>query len=668
MYKIWAFSEQELINYQTKIENATVKEIKAAESIYGNSPLSEILTINGDKAQIKIHGPLSQKGPSPIARFFKFGGTGYLQIINAINQISENEEIKKVELLMNTPGGEVLGVDNVFQAVKDLSEKKEVTAINQGMIASAGYWIASATGKIISESPVNLIGSVGVIITAVDTKQLEKKLGVRIVTVVSRNAPNKNPDVSKKSGLAEIQRVADSLERVFIARIAEGRKLPIDHIEKFYGRGSLLVSLDPDGTDAIDAKMIDEVITAKQDEEKEYSISEKIFSEIDNEDFAAYVKDYGNESINGIEAIEEINPEAPYANEHSARLLSPTIPKIRVRRTSGSGNGFVQGVKIPSSIDIIWFIQRIRDREQPRAQALRFPISTWTESEARSWLKKKKIKFILFEPAKKTKSNIDTNEICKTCIVISSAETMENFHKCIYENSDKFDPDSFRVKVRKNEEWPDGSGKFRTIHLLIAKPKGKSKPSDPTKLVEFRYPIKEWTVSEARAHCRHNKGKSFKKAKTPAGSAGINNKEVTMPIMTLEYLLAENPTAQAEYNQALEKKYQAGVDAGKQKIREDIKKISKFLTSSSYDEAVKTMSVKALNGEVSIDSVITFVSVEDMRKEKQASEQAKEETEKIGDTPGEQHQTGSGNGEIKTEADFQAEIARSKGGRNGNTE
>lgn len=543
MYKIWAFSEQELLNYQEKIENATIEEIKAAESLYGNSPLPEILTINGNKAQIRIYGPLSQKGPSPIARFFGFGGTGYLQIIEAINKISDNESIEKIELLTNTPGGEVLGVDKVFQAVKDLSEKKEVTAINQGMIASAGYWIASATGKIISESPVNLTGSIGVIITAVDTKKLEERFGVRVVTVVSRNAPNKNPDVTKKSGIAEIQRVADSIERVFIQRISEGRNLPIEHIEKFYGRGGLLVSLDPDGTDAIDVKMIDEVITEKEKEEKK--------DEIDNFVTGGYIV----EKINGIKA--EWSPQdilAPFANEHSARLLSPTISKIRVRRTSGSGKGTVQGVKIPESIDIIWFVQRLKGREVPRAQSLRFPVSTWTESEARSWIKKKKIKTILFEPAKKTKS--------------------ENVN-------------------------------------------------------------------------------------TPANSAGKNKQEVIMP--TLTQFLAENPTAQAEYDKALKEKYKAGVEVGKKEIREDIKKISPYLTSSKYDEAVKAISVKALNGEVTIDSVITTVTMEDMRKEKQNSDTAKTETEKIGDTKAEQHETGSGNGEINTEADFKAEIARVKG-------
>jgi len=532
MHKIYAFLESELISYLEKIENATPEEIKAAESIFSDKPLPNILTIKDGKAQILIHGPLTQKGPPPIARFFGLDGTGYIQIIEAINNIPEN--IEKIELLMNTPGGEVLGVDNVFQAVTALYEKKEVIAINQGMIASAGYWIASAASRIISESPVNLTGSIGVVIIAVDTKKFEEKIGIRVVTVVSRNAPEKVPDISKKSGIRTLQEMADSLERVFMSRISEGRNLPVEHIEKFYGRGKVLVSLDPNGTDAIDVKMIDEVITAKQDEkEKEY----------DNE----------NDTIYGM-VSEFFDPLAPYENEHSARLLSPTVSKIRVRRTSGSGKGTVQGVKIPESIDIIWFVQKIEEKEVPRAQALRFPVSTWTESEARDWIKKKKLKTILFEPAKKTKA--------------------ENI-------------------------------------------------------------------------------------KSPADSAGINKQEVIMP--TLKNFLVENPAAQVEYNQALEEKYKAGVETGKQEIKGDVKKISPFLTSETYDSAIKQTAVKVLTGEIGIDAFLAVVSIEDARKEKEKSSDAKKETKKIGNTPGQQQQTGGNEtGDIKTEADFQAEITKIK--------
>lgn len=72
---------------------------------------------------------------------------------------------------------------------------------------------------------------------------------------------------------------------------------------------------------------------------------------------------------------------------------------IRIRRTHGSGDGTVQGAKVPPSIDVIWYIIRSDGGEVPIAQALRFPVEKWTEGEARKWLEDNGIKYILFEPA-----------------------------------------------------------------------------------------------------------------------------------------------------------------------------------------------------------------------------------------------------------------------------
>ena len=89
----------------------------------------------------------------------------------------------------------------------------------------------------------------------------------------------------------------------------------------------------------------------------------------------------------------------PFPNEHAARLISKETEHIRVGRTSGSGKGTVQGGKVPASIKVIWFIVRSEGKEVPRAQALRFPTSTWTEAAAHAWLRNNKIKTILFEAA-----------------------------------------------------------------------------------------------------------------------------------------------------------------------------------------------------------------------------------------------------------------------------
>lgn len=124
--------------------------------------------------------------------------------------------------------------------------------------------------------------------------------------------------------------------------------------------------------------------------------------------------------------IENIKSEIPdefkpYPNEHSARLKSPNMEHIRIRRTHGSGKGTVQGVKVPTTIDVIWYIVEKDGEEVPVAQALRFPIKNWTAAEAKKWLKDNDIKYISFEPASKSLEGVLNR--------IITIETAENLSK-----------------------------------------------------------------------------------------------------------------------------------------------------------------------------------------------------------------------------------------------
>jgi hypothetical protein len=90
----------------------------------------------------------------------------------------------------------------------------------------------------------------------------------------------------------------------------------------------------------------------------------------------------------------------PYPNEHSARLVDPKQfdPKT-FRRTEG---GTIYGhIKVPKTISIIWgkYKKANKPSDYPVPQALRFPVTNWTESQARKWLKDNNVKYILFEPA-----------------------------------------------------------------------------------------------------------------------------------------------------------------------------------------------------------------------------------------------------------------------------
>lgn len=100
----------------------------------------------------------------------------------------------------------------------------------------------------------------------------------------------------------------------------------------------------------------------------------------------------------------------PYLNEHAARLMDPDLfDPDTFRRTHGSGEGRVQGVKIPDTIDVIW--GKLKEKNKPSdpvvAQALRFPIEHWTFEETKNWLEKNGIKYIELVKAKGNKKNIE---------------------------------------------------------------------------------------------------------------------------------------------------------------------------------------------------------------------------------------------------------------------
>jgi len=97
--------------------------------------------------------------------------------------------------------------------------------------------------------------------------------------------------------------------------------------------------------------------------------------------------------------------EAPYPNEHSARLKDPKLfDPQSFRRVN---DGILYGrIKVPKTIAVIWGKLKGRSRPQdyPIAQALRFPVKYWTVAKAKKWLEDNDIKYIRFEPAHSSKS------------------------------------------------------------------------------------------------------------------------------------------------------------------------------------------------------------------------------------------------------------------------
>lgn len=262
--KIWACEANYLRDYLNKKENLSAEEINLLNGYVFDETENRILSFEDGVARIEISGPLTKNKPDVFAIKYGYGGTGYDEIIEAIKTISKDESIKEVRLIINSPGGRVLGVDETYQAIKNLSAKKNVVAVNVGMMASAAYWIGSAARKIYSTSPVNETGSIGVVVAGTDWTEFDKKLGIKEVKVISSNAPNKQANIDSAEGIKELQREIDSIERVFIKRVAEGRNLSIDIVKQKFGQGGMLIAEDPEADDAVSVGMIDGLISPEQ--------------------------------------------------------------------------------------------------------------------------------------------------------------------------------------------------------------------------------------------------------------------------------------------------------------------------------------------------------------------------------------------------------------------
>lgn len=86
--------------------------------------------------------------------------TAYLKMIE---YALRNDTIKGVIVRVRSPGGYLSMVEDIYKALKLLSDKKPTIAVIQDIAASGGYYIALGANTIIAE-PGSFIGNVGVIV------------------------------------------------------------------------------------------------------------------------------------------------------------------------------------------------------------------------------------------------------------------------------------------------------------------------------------------------------------------------------------------------------------------------------------------------------------------------------------------------------------------------
>lgn len=218
----------------------------------------EILAFDGDSATININGPLSQAGPDIFDLYFGYGGTSYAEWQDALDAANARLSADGViTQRVNTPGGEVTGVEATANKVREIAGQRAVNTVPVGMMASAGIWTTAHSTKISAEEKSTLIGSVGVATQIVDWSEYYSGHGVQVHDLTNDASPDKRPDVSTDEGRQVIRERLNDLYDVFIGAVLEGRGSATSREKIESLKGTVVTS-----EKALEIGFIDEIVTS----------------------------------------------------------------------------------------------------------------------------------------------------------------------------------------------------------------------------------------------------------------------------------------------------------------------------------------------------------------------------------------------------------------------
>jgi capsid assembly protease len=185
------------------------------------------------------------------------GGCSSQILMRDVTAAQNDPSIVGIILYFDTPGGTVDGTSEAASLVGQFRGNKPCIGFTDGMICSAGYWIAAPCDAIYISSDTNPLGSIGVVAAHTDVSKRMEMFGQRITEITAgdykRVASSYSPLTDE--GRAYIQAQLDHIYTAFTDSVASYRGLSVDD-HKQWADGHIFL-----GSNAQDAGLVDGVST-----------------------------------------------------------------------------------------------------------------------------------------------------------------------------------------------------------------------------------------------------------------------------------------------------------------------------------------------------------------------------------------------------------------------
>ena len=157
--------------------------------------------------------------------------TGSKDVVSQIVKFRKDNSIKAIIIQINSPGGAVGPTQEIYREIRKTLPVKKVLASVGDMAASGGYYVASATDRIIT-TPGAIMGSIGVIMQYLRLEELFNKIGIANEVIKSgdfKDAGSPYRSMSEEER-ALLQELIDDVKEQFIVDVSQGRNLSVEQV------------------------------------------------------------------------------------------------------------------------------------------------------------------------------------------------------------------------------------------------------------------------------------------------------------------------------------------------------------------------------------------------------------------------------------------------------
>jgi signal peptide peptidase SppA len=235
MNEILAFLELKLAGGSSSAE--TIAAIRAANEISAARAQKVSASSSGSVAVIPIYGLIMHRPSMDVSGP---GGTSCEDLTQQLRQAVGDPNVSAIVFDVDSPGGDVDGVDELATEIFNARKQKKITAVSNCLCASAAYYLASQASEIVV-SPSSLTGSIGVYTMHEDDSAALENAGVKLTLIKfgENKAEGNNLEPLTDSAREHLQETVDTFGAMFEKAVARGRKVSQADVHGKFGQGRI---------------------------------------------------------------------------------------------------------------------------------------------------------------------------------------------------------------------------------------------------------------------------------------------------------------------------------------------------------------------------------------------------------------------------------------------